>query len=306
MATDSFDNRAGVIWMNGALVPWTEARLHVLSHALHYASSVFEGERAYGGVIFKGHEHHQRLQHSAEILGFSLPYSVEEIDAAADAVIAANKLSDAYVRPVAWRGSEMMGVSAQATKINVAIAAWEWPAYFSPELKAQGIRLAMAPWRRPAPDCAPTQSKAAGLYMICTLSKHEAEAKGYQDALMLDHRGLVAEATGANVFLVQDGKLHTPLPDCFLNGITRRTVIALAEAEGIEVVERHVTLEDLDTASEVFLTGTAAEITPVGEIDGRHYNPGRLTHRLMEAFFAEVRKPPEQWTATHLPGLKAA
>ena len=306
MATQPFDNHPGVIWMNGTLVPWTDARLHVLSHALHYASSVFEGERAYGGVIFKGHEHHRRLAHSAEILDFKLPYSIAELDAAADAVIAANKLSDAYLRPVAWRGSEMMGVSAQMTKINVAIAAWEWPAYFSPELKKSGIRLSLAPWRRPAPDCAPTQSKAAGLYMICTLSKHDAERQGYQDALMLDHRGLVAEATGANVFLVQDGKLHTPIPSCFLNGITRRTVIALAQHEGIEVIERDVTLEDLDKASEVFLTGTAAEVTPVGEIAGRHYNPGRLSHCLIDAYQAEVRKPSDQWVQTQLPGLKAA
>ncbi len=306
MATQTFDNRPGVIWMNGALVPWTEARLHVLSHAMHYASSVFEGERAYGGVIFKGHEHHERLKRSAEILDMVLPYSVEEIDAAADAVLEANKLIDAYLRPVAWRGSEMMGVSAQSTRINVAIAAWEWPAYFSPELKVKGIRLSMAPWRRPAPECAPTQSKAAGLYMICTLSKHEAERKGYQDALMLDHRGLVAEATGANVFLVIDGAIHTPVPDCFLNGITRRTVIALARREGFEVIERQITLEDLDKASEVFLTGTAAEVTPVGEIEGRHYNPGRVCHALVDAYQAEVRKPADQWVATTLPELKAA
>lgn len=306
MATQTFDNRPGFIWMNGALVPWTDARLHVLSHAMHYASSVFEGERAYGGVIFKGHEHHLRLKQSAEILDFTVPYSVEEIDAAADAVVAANKLTDAYVRPVAWRGSEMMGVSAQATKINVAIAAWEWPAYFSPELKAKGIRLDMAPWRRPAPDSAPTQSKAAGLYMICTMSKHAAERKGFQDALMLDYRGLVAEATGANVFLVIDGQIHTPVPDCFLNGITRRTVIALARREGFEVIERQIALEDLDKASEIFLTGTAAEVTPVGEIDGRHYNPGRVCHSLVDAYQAEVRKPAEQWVETALPALEAA
>ncbi len=306
MATQPFDNRPGVIWMNGALVPWSDARLHVLSHAMHYASSVFEGERAYGGVIFKAHEHHQRLQRSAEILDMSLPYSVEEIDAAADAVLAANELTDAYVRPVAWRGSEMMGVSAQSTRINVAIAAWEWAAYFSPELKTKGIRLTMAPWHRPAPDCAPTQSKAAGLYMICTLSKHEAERKGYQDALMLDHRGLVAEATGANVFLVIDGQIRTPVPDCFLNGITRRTVIALARREGFEVIERQIALEDLDKASEIFLTGTAAEVTPVGEIEGRHYNPGHVCHTLVDAYRAEVRKPADQWVQTSLPEMKAA
>ena len=306
MATLPFDDRPGVIWMNGALVPWTEARLHVLSHALHYASAVFEGERAYGGVIFKGHEHHERLCRSAGILDFAVPYTVAEIDAAAEQVLAANGLSDAYLRPIAWRGSEMMGVSAQATRINLAIAAWEWPAYFSPELKTKGIRLKLAPWRRPAPECAPTQSKAAGLYMICTLSKHAAEREGYQDALMLDHRGFVAEATGANVFLVQDGKLHTPTPDCFLDGITRRTVIELARAQGIEVIERKITLEDLDRASEVFLTGTATEVTPVGEIDGRHYTPGRISQGLVEAYQAEVRKPAAEWTRTQLPTAEAA
>jgi len=306
MATLPFDDRPGVIWMNGSLLPWTEARLHVLSHALHYASSVFEGERAYGGVIFKGHEHHQRLHRSAELLDMTIPYSVAEIDAAAEELLRINELSDAYLRPVAWRGSEMMGVSAQSTKINLAIAAWEWPAYFSPELKTTGIKLTMAPWRRPAPACAPTQSKAAGLYMICTLSKHAAERQGYQDALMLDHEGFVAEATGANVFLVQDGKLHTPTPDCFLDGITRRTVIELARAEGIEVIERKLGLEDLDTASEVFLTGTAAEVTPVGEIEGRFYNPGRISQRLVEAYQEEVRKPPQQWTRTELPTARAA
>ena len=298
MAMLPFDDRPGKIWMNGRLVPWTDAKLHVLSHGLHYASAVFEGERAYGGVIFKGHEHHVRLHESAKILGFEIPYSAETIDAAADELLAANGLVDAYVRPIAWRGSEMMGVSAQQTRINLAIAAWEWPSYFSPELREKGIRLNWAPWRRPAPETAPTKSKAAGLYMIATLSKHAAEQQGYQDALMLDYRGLLAEATGANLFLVQDGKIHTPKPDCFLDGITRRTVIALAKASGIEVVERHIQPEELAKTSEVFLTGTAAEVTPVGEIGDYRFTPGRITKTLMDAYTAEVHKPAAQWLAS--------
>jgi branched-chain amino acid aminotransferase len=272
-------------------VPWKEARLHVLSHGLHYASAVFEGERAYGGVIFKGTEHHQRLHGSGEILGFKVPFSVAEIDAAADELLRRNGFVDAYIRPIAWRGSEMMGVAAQATKINVAIAAWEWPAYFSPELREKGIRLIWADYRRPSPQTAPTASKAAGLYMICTISKHKAEAQGYQDALMLDYRGLLAEATGANLFLVIDGKLHTPTPDCFLDGLTRRTVIDLARAAGIDVVERHIKPEELSKAAEVFLTGTAAEVTPVGEIGEYRFTPGRITKLLMDSYAKEVRKP---------------
>jgi branched-chain amino acid aminotransferase len=306
MATLPFDDRPGVIWMNGKLVPWKQATLHVLSHALHYASSVFEGERAYGGVVFKGTEHHQRLHDSGAILGFKVPYSVAEIDAAADQLIKANNLVDAYLRPIAWRGSEMMGVSAQQTRINVAIAAWEWPSYFSPELRDKGIRLMWAPWRRPGPDMAPTRSKAAGLYMICTLSKHEAENGGYQDALMLDYRGLLAEATGANLFLVQDGKIHTPTPDCFLDGITRRTVIALARRAGIEVIERHLRPEELAKTQEVFLTGTAAEVTPVGEIGEHRFVPGRVTKALMDAYAAEVRKPAAQWIPSAVPTSAAA
>jgi branched-chain amino acid aminotransferase len=291
MAMLPFDDRPGVIWMNGQFVPWKEARLHVLSHGLHYASAVFEGERAYGGVIFKGTEHHQRLHGSGEILGFRVPFSVAEIDAAADELLRRNGFVDAYIRPIAWRGSEMMGVAAQATKINVAIAAWEWPAYFSPELREKGIRLIWADYRRPSPQTAPTASKAAGLYMICTISKHKAEAQGYQDALMLDYRGLLAEATGANLFLVIDGKLHTPTPDCFLDGLTRRTVIDLARAAGIEVVERHIKPEELSKAAEVFLTGTAAEVTPVGEIGEHRFTPGRITKLLMDSYAKEVREP---------------
>ncbi len=292
MSLIPFDDRDGTIWFNGALVPWREAKLHVLSHALHYGSSVFEGERAYNGHIFKMTEHHERLRLSGEILGFELPYSVAEIDAAAEAVLRENGLVDAYVRPVAWRGSEMMGVSAQATRINVAIAAWEWPSYFNPELRAKGIRLMTSPWRRPAPDTAPVHAKAAGLYMICTMSKHAAEDQGYHDCLMLDYRGQVAEATGANIFLLQDDKLHTPTPDCFLDGITRRTVIDLARAEGIEVVERTIMPEDFAKTSEVFLTGTAAEITPVGEIDQYKFTPGQMTQLLSGAYGELVRKAP--------------
>ena len=254
-----FDDRDGVIWFNGELVPWRDAKLHVLSHGLHYASGVFEGERSYGGEIFEMRAHHERLHNSANILGFEIPYSVDQIDAAALEVMKANGIVDGYFRPVAWRGSEMMGVSAQQTRINVAIAAWEWPSYFSPEARMKGIRLATSPWRRPAPDTAPVHAKAAGLYMICTLSKHAAEAKGYNDALMLDYRGRIAEATGANIFLLQDGKLHTPTPDCFLDGLTRQAVIALARERGIEVIERAIMPEELAKTQEVFITGTAAQ-----------------------------------------------
>ncbi len=291
MSLIPFDDRDGVIWHNGELVPWRDVKLHILSHALHYGSSVFEGERAYNGTIFKMSEHHERLRLSGEILGFELPYTVSEIDAAAELVLRENNLTDAYVRPVAWRGSEMMGISAQATRINVAIAAWEWPSYFSPELRAKGIRLMTSPWRRPPANAAPVHAKAAGLYMICTMSKHLAEDRGYHDCLMLDHRGRVSEATGANIFLVQDGKLHTPIPDCFLDGITRRTVIGLARAKGIEVIERVILPEDFAKTSEVFLTGTAAEVTPVGEIDDYRFTPGEMTRTLSDAYSALVRQP---------------
>lgn len=287
-----FDDRDGVIWYDGALVPWRDAKLHVLSHALHYGSSVFEGERVYGGTVFKLTEHSARLARSAEVLGFRLPYSVAEIDAATRLLVKEMGFADAYVRPVAWRGSEMMGVSAQASRIHVAIAVWQWPSYFSPEAKMKGIRLMWAPYRRPAPECAPTEAKAAGLYMICTLSKHQAEAQGYQDALMLDHNGLLAEATGANLFLVIDGKLHTPKPDSFLDGITRKTVIGLARDLGIAVVERAIRPEELATAQEVFLTGTAAEVTPVGEIGEHRFTPGRISEALVKAYDAAVRTPP--------------
>ena len=291
MALIPFDDRDGFIWMNGKLVAWREAKMHVLTHALHYASAVFEGERVYSGRIFKSRQHSERLGKSAELLGFQLPITVDALDAAKAETVKANNIVDGYVRPIAWRGSEMMGVSAQQSKINLAIATWVWPSYFPPEIRAKGIRMTWAKWRRPAPDTAPTASKAAGLYMICTLSKHAAEAAGFQDALMLDWRGLIAEATGANVFLVIDGEIHTPTPDCFLDGITRRTVMGLAKDRQIKVVERHIKPEELAKAQEVFLTGTAAEITPVGEIGEHRFTPGAITHALIADFEKLVRAP---------------
>ena len=288
-----FDDRDGVIWFNGELVPWREAKVHVLTHGLHYASCVFEGERAYNGRIFKMTEHHERLHYSARVLGFQIPYSVPEIDAASMRVLEANKIVDGYVRPLAWRGSEMMGVSAQKNRINCAIAAWDWPAYFSPEARLQGIRMQFAKWRRPAPETAPTDSKAAGLYMICTMSKHAAEAEGYNDALMLDYRGRIAEATGANIFLVQGGKLHTPTPDCFLDGITRRTVIDLAHERGYEVIERAIMPEELAETDEVFISGTAVEVTPVREIGSYSFTPGPITKDLLTAYDDLVQRPHE-------------
>jgi branched-chain amino acid aminotransferase len=293
--TESFDNRDGVIWFDGDMVPWRQAKLHVLTHGLHYASGVFEGERCYGGTIFKLTEHSERLANSARIMGFDLPLSVPEIDAACIEACAANGIVDGYVRPFAWRGCETMGISAQSNTIHLAIAAWQWPSYFSPEARAKGIRMKTSPWRRPSPDTAPVHAKAAGLYMICTLSKHAVEAEGYEDALMLDWRGRVSEATGANIFfLFPDGKLHTPDPDCFLNGITRKTVIQLARDLGIEVVERIIMPDELDQPTEVFLTGTAAEITPVGVIDQHTYTPGEITNTLIEAYEKAVGKTPEK------------
>ena len=277
----AFDQRDGFIWMNGEMVPWADAKVHVLTHGLHYASSVFEGERAYGGAIFKLREHTERLFYSAKELGFTLPYSVEEIDAACEATLKANHLTDGYLRPVAWRGSEMMGVSAQNNRINVAVAAWEWPSYFDPEERLKGIRLDMAKYRRPSPETAPCHAKAAGLYMICTLSKHEAESKGYADAMMLDYRGQVAEATGANMFFVKDGVLHTPTPDCFLDGITRRTVMDLARQRGLEIKERAIMPDELEGFSECFITGTAAEVTPVSEIGPYRFTPSDISKNLM-------------------------
>lgn len=288
----SFADRDGAIWFDGRMMPWRDAQLHVLTHGLHYASAVFEGERAYGGNIFLSRQHSERLHNSARILDFKVPYSVDELEAAKYAVLRANNIVDGYVRPLAWRGAEMMGVSAQSNKIHVIIAAWEWPSYFSPEMRAKGIRMKTGPWRRPDPASAPVESKAAGLYMICTLSKHAVEAEGYQDALMLDWRGLVSEGTGANIFLIKDGVMHTPTPDCFLNGLTRQTVMQLAAKRGIEVVERHIKPEELGDFTECFVTGTAAEVTPVGEIDAHRFTPSQITEALLTDYEALVRKPP--------------
>ncbi|MBY8917460.1 branched-chain amino acid aminotransferase [Nitratireductor sp. L1-7-SE] len=289
MAAVPFDQLEGFIWLNGEFVKWADAKIHVLSHGLHYASAVFEGERAYGGEIFKLTEHTERLHESARILGFTIPWSVQEIDDACRELLARQGFADAYVRPIAWRGSEMMGVSAQNNRINLAIAIWQWPSYFDPEQRLKGIRLDMAEYRRPDPRTAPSRSKAAGLYMICTLSKHAAEAKGYADAMMLDWRGQVAEATGANIFFVRDGVLHTPTPDCFLDGITRRTVIDLARHRGIEVVERAIMPEELEGFEQCFLCGTAAEVTPVSEIGPYRFEVGEITRLLMNDYANEVR-----------------
>ena len=298
MDSNSFDDRDGQIWYDGQMGLWRDANVHVLTHGLHYASCVFEGERSYNGRIFKLREHTDRLLKSARILGFDIPYSAEQIDAACNEVCKVNDIVDGYIRPISWRGSEMMGVSAQENTIHLAIAAWPWPSYFSPEARMKGIRLKTSEWRRPAPETAPTDSKAAGLYMICTMSKHAAEAEGYDDALMLDWRGQVAEATGANIFLVfNDGKLHTPTPDCFLNGITRQTVIGLAQAREIEVIERTIMPEELADATEVFLTGTAAEVTPVGEIDDNKFTVGDISRWLMDDYDKAVGKTPGEAAA---------
>ncbi|MBF0325243.1 MAG: branched-chain amino acid aminotransferase [Alphaproteobacteria bacterium] len=285
-----FDDRDGFIWFDGKLLPWRDAKVHVLTHGLHYGSCVFEGERVYGGKVFKLTEHSERLVKSGEILGMKVPFSAAEIDAATTQVIKANNIVDGYVRPVAWRGSEMMGVAAQANRIHVAIAVWSWPSYWSPEARMRGIRLNISEWKRPHPETAPTASKAAGLYMICTMSKHKAEGDGFEDSLMMDWRGQVAEATGANVFFVFDGELHTPTPDCFLNGITRQTVIALAKQRGIKVVERAIFPEEMAKASECFLTGTAAEVTPVREIGPYTFTPGEVSRQLIADYEALVRE----------------
>ncbi|MGO8833112.1 MAG: branched-chain amino acid aminotransferase [Roseiarcus sp.] len=289
MAQQAFDDRDGLIWMDGLLVPWRDAKVHVLTHAMHYGSAVFEGERAYGGVIFKSSKHSERLKESARILDFEVPYSAGQIDAAKALVLQKSGFADAYVRPIAWRGSEMMGVSAQHNTIHLAIAAWDWPSYFDPAQRMKGIRLDVADYRRPDPATAPCRSKAAGLYMICTISKHKAERRGYADALMLDWQGRVAECTGANVFFIRDGVLHTPIADCFLDGVTRQTAIELARRRGVEVAERRIMPDELSSFSECFITGTAAEITPVSEIGPHQFKPGNLTSALIDDYSAEVR-----------------
>ncbi|HEU5482129.1 MAG TPA: branched-chain amino acid aminotransferase [Sphingomicrobium sp.] len=278
--TQHYHDREGFIWFDGKLVPWRDANVHVLTHALHYASSVFEGQRAYNGEIFKLDEHSRRLHKSANILGFEIPWSVDEISAACREVLEANGLVDAYMRPVAWLGSERMGVSPTGTETHLAIAAWEWGKYFDPEKAQKGIRLTIAPWRRPAPYTAPVHSKASGLYMIAMMSRKHAEDTGFDDALMFDWRGQVAEATGANVFFARNGALYTPTPDCFLNGITRQTVIDLAQRRGIEVIERAIWPEELESFEQMFLTGSAAEITPVGSVGPWNFEVGELTRQL--------------------------
>lgn len=292
MALVPFDDRDGWIWWDGKLVPWRDAKLHVLSHGLHYASAVFEGERAYSGNIFRLRDHSDRLINSGRILGFDIPYTAEQIDAACMETLKANGLTDAYVRPIAWRGTEMLAVSAQHTTIHTAIAVWEWPSYFGSD-KMQGIRLGMGEWRRPAPDTAPTSAKATGLYMIGTLSKHKAEAEGYTDALLLDWRGRVSESTGANIFFVMDGKIHTPTPDCFLDGITRRSVMSLAKKRQMTVIERPIEASEINQATEVFLAGTAAEVTAVREIAGHTYTPGQITETLMKDYESLVQQSPD-------------
>jgi branched-chain amino acid aminotransferase len=293
-SVDPFDDREGALWYDGALVPWKSATTHVLTHGLHYGSCVFEGERIYGGHIYKLEEHTARLFESARIFGMKIPYTEEQISEATRQAAASQNILDGYIRPVAFRGSEMMAVSAQNTRTHVAIAAWQWPSYFDPKEKLKGIRLDISEWRRPAPDTAPTKAKAAGLYMICTLSKHAAESRGYADALMLDYRGYVAEATGANIFFVKDGALITPTADCFLNGITRQAVIALARARQIPVVERHIELPELEGFTECFITGTAAEVTPVAEIGPYKFKPAHITETLMNDYSDDVRRPVSQ------------
>ena len=289
MSVLPFDERDGTIWMNGKMLPWADAKLHVLSHGLHYASSVFEGERAYGGVIFKSHEHSERFLNSARVLDFTIPYSADELDRIKAEVVAANKQTDCYVRPIAWRGSEMMAVAAQNSTINVAIAVWAWPSMFDMATKMAGIRLDIAEYRRPDPLTAPCHAKAAGLYMICTISKHAAERRGYADAMMLDWMGRVAECTGANIFFTQGGAIHTPIADCFLDGITRRTVIDLAKRRGLEVIERRIMPDELDAFEECFICGTGAEVTPVSEIGPYRFTPGAISRQLVEDYSAEVQ-----------------
>jgi branched-chain amino acid aminotransferase len=291
MSIIPFDQRDGVIWMDGEIVNWRDAKVHVLTHGLHYGSCVFEGERAYGGEIFKSRAHTERLHASAQLMDFVIPFSVDEIEAAKRKVVSMNGGGDQYVRPVAWRGSEMMAVSAQNNTIHVAIATWAWPSMFDPETKMKGIKLDIADYKRPDPQCAPVHAKAAGLYMICTLSKHKAEKKGYADAMMLDWQGRVAECTGANIFFTRDGALHTPIADCFLNGLTRQTVIALAKAQGLDVIERRIMPDELKTFNECFIVGSAAEVTPVAEIGPYTFKPGNISRALMDGYANAVRTP---------------
>jgi len=287
----AFSDRDGLIWYNGEIIPWRDAKVHVLTHGLHYASSVFEGERAYEGNIFLCQEHSERFIRSADLIDMKMPYTAEELNTAKYEILKANELTNAYIRPVAWRGSEQLGISAQETKTHVAIACWDWPSYFGEEAYNKGISLQVAKWRAPMPDTATTASKAAGLYATHTMSKHAAEANGYTDALMLDYRGLVAECTGANIFMIKDGKISTPDPDCFLDGLTRQTLIKLAKEHDIPLEVRQITLDELKEADEIFVTGTAAEVTAIGKIDNTIFEVGPITKKLREAYESLVRAP---------------
>jgi len=289
MAAPSFDNMDGKIWVDGEFVEWADAQVHVLTHAMHYGSAVFEGQRAYNGTIFKLKEHTERLFASADILGMKPKWTEDQVNEACNKLLQINGLTDAYCRPILWRGSEMMGVAAQKNTIHAAVAVWQWPSYFSPEARMKGLRLEISEWRRPAPETAPVHAKAAGLYMICTLSKHAAEARGFDDALMFDYRGQVAEATGANIFFVKDGELHTPTPDCFLDGITRRTVMDLAKKRGLNVIERAIMPDEMEGFEQAFLTGTAAEVSPLSEIGPYNFEVGEITKSLMLDYDALVR-----------------
>lgn len=306
MALVPFDDRDGQIWMDGKLIPWREAKVHICTHALHYGSAVFEGERVYDGEIFKINEHTERLFESARMLNMKILYTPEQIIRATKEVVKAQGLTDAYVRPIIWRGSGQMGVSAPHAGVHTAIAVWEWPSYFDPAQKLKGIRLQIARWKRPDPQTAPSKAKAVGLYMICTLAKEEAESRGYSDAMMFDWRGRVAEATGANIFFVKDNVLHTPVPDCFLDGITRRTAIALARAHGWDVVERAIMPDEMEGFEQCFLTGSAAEVTPVAEIGPYRFEVGAIVKQLMEDYGKLVRRKLTLPKADRMPELRSA
>ncbi|MEO0412088.1 MAG: branched-chain amino acid aminotransferase [Pseudomonadota bacterium] len=292
MSTPSFDDRDGLIWMDGELIPWRESKVHVLTHAMHYGSAVFEGQRAYDGEVFKLEEHTARLFNSARLLDYEIPWQEDQINQACRDVLKANKLTNAYMRPIAWRGSEQMGVSAQATKIHVGIASWPWPSYFTPEARLKGLKVCVSKWKRPSPETSPALSKAAGLYMICTMSKHTAENSGYDDAMMFDWQGRIAELTGANVFFVKGDEIHTPIADCFLDGITRRTAMDLARDRGFKIVERRIMPDEMEGFEQAFCTGTAAEVTPMSQIGDYNFEVGAICKQLMEDYDNLVHRRP--------------